>query len=57
MGLEKRRNDTYSALFGLLCLVPTAQAEDSAELAKKALNPMVAIDGASRAAVLARQPG
>ena len=43
MDLEKRWSYTRSALLVSLCFVSMAQAEDSAELAKKALNPVAAM--------------
>jgi hypothetical protein len=43
MDLIQRCGYTSSALFASLCFVPLAQAEDSAELAKQALNPVAAM--------------
>ncbi|WP_053156185.1 hypothetical protein [Pseudomonas sp. P1.8] len=43
MDLKEQWRNTTSALLTSLCLVPLAQAEDSAELAKKALNPVAAM--------------
>ena len=43
MDLKERWSCTFPALVASLCFVPFAQAEDSAELAKKALNPVAAM--------------
>ena len=43
MGSNRQNRFTPSAFAASLCLVPNAQAEDSAELAKKALNPVAAL--------------
>jgi hypothetical protein len=43
MDLKEQWRYTTSALLTSLCLVPLAQAEDSAELAKKPLNPVAAM--------------
>jgi hypothetical protein len=43
MELKEQWSYTFSAMAAWLCVVPMAQAEDSAELAKQALNPVAAM--------------
>ncbi|VVP05908.1 hypothetical protein PS900_03086 [Pseudomonas fluorescens] len=43
MDVKERWMGTASALVAVLGCIPVAQADDSAELAKKALNPVAAM--------------